>query len=48
MEEITAVALDLAKRVFQVHAVEAEGVVVLRRQVKRAQLVLFFSSCSPP
>lgn len=47
MKEITTVGLDLAKSVFQVHAVNAEGAVVVRRQVKRAQLVLFFSRLRP-
>jgi transposase len=32
MGEITTVGLDLAKSVFQVHAVDAEGRVVVRRQ----------------
>ena len=47
MTEITTVGLDLAKSVFQVHAVDAEGVVVVRRQVRRAQLLLFFSRLRP-
>ena len=47
MKEITTVGLDLAKSVFQVHAVDAEGVVVVRRQVRRAQLLLFFSRLRP-
>lgn len=47
MTEITTVGLDLAKSVFQVHAVDAEGAVVMRRQVKRAQVLLFFSRLKP-
>jgi len=35
MEEITTVGLDVAKSVFQVHAVSAAGTVVVRRQLKR-------------
>lgn len=31
MKEVSIVGLDLAKRVFQVHAAGADGVVVLRR-----------------
>ncbi len=38
MNEITTVAIDLAKNVFQLHGVDVRGGVVLRRQVKRAQL----------
>lgn len=47
MNEITTVGLDLAKNVFQVHAVDATGVVVIRRQVRRAQMLLFFSRLKP-
>ena len=49
MTQVTTIGLDLAKRVFQVHGVDAVGVVVLRRQLKRRQMVPFFSelpSCS--
>jgi transposase len=35
---ITAVGIDLAKNVFQVHAVDARGKVVLRKQLRRAQV----------
>ena len=38
MEEITTVGLDIAKSVFQVHAVSAIGLVVIRRQLKRRQV----------
>lgn len=43
MREITTVGLDLAKNVFQLHAVDAAGEVVMRRQVRRAQMPVFFS-----
>ena len=43
MSEITTIGLDLAKRVFQVHAVDAAGAVVTRRQLKRRQVVPFFA-----
>jgi len=43
MSEITTIGLDLAKQVFQVHAVEAAGAVALRRQLKRRQVVPFFA-----
>jgi hypothetical protein len=46
MNEITTVGLDLAKHVFQVHAVDAEGATVLRKQLRRAQLLAFFSRLS--
>ena len=47
MGEIATIGLDLAKSVFQVHAVDAAGRVVLRRQIKRAQLLAFFADLSP-
>src|SRR3954469_1875774 len=43
MNEITTVGLDLAKNVFQVHGVDAEGTTVLRKPLRRAQLLAFFS-----
>jgi hypothetical protein len=45
MEGIAVVGLDLAKNVFQVHGVNAAGGVVVRRQVRRGQMLTFFSSC---
>lgn len=47
MKEITTVGLDLAKNVFQVHAVDGAGAVVVRRQLRRAQVQLFFSRLKP-
>jgi hypothetical protein len=37
------VGLDLAKNVFQVHGADAEGTTVLRKQLRRAQVLAFFS-----
>jgi len=42
MEDVTVVGLDLAKNVFQVHGVASDGRVVIRRQIRRAQLLTFF------
>src|SRR5215208_4909821 len=47
MGEITTVGLDLAKSVFQVHAVDAEGRIAIRRQVRRPQFVKFFAGLPP-
>ena len=41
--EITTIGLDLAKRVFQVHGVDATGQVVIRRSLRRAQMLPFFA-----
>jgi transposase len=40
--EVTTIGLDLAKRVFQAHGVDAAGTVVLERQMRRAELLRFF------
>ena len=47
MHEITTIGLDLAKSVFQVHAIGADGKTVLRRQVRRAQMLAFFGTLAP-
>jgi len=39
MNQITTLAIDLAKSVFQLHGVDERGVAVLRKQVRRAQLL---------
>jgi transposase len=42
MKEVTTIGLDLAKNVFQVHGVDAIGEVVIRRQLRRRQVMPFF------
>jgi len=44
---ITTVGIDLAKNVFQVHGIDARGKVVLRRQLRREQVVVFFVNLPP-
>ena len=43
MGEVTTVGLDLAKQVFQVHAVDAAGRVMLRKALRRGQVMTFFA-----
>jgi transposase len=45
--QITTIGLDLAKHVFQVHAVDAAGAVVVRRALRRAQVLPFFAKLPP-
>ena len=47
MQTITTVGLDIAKSVFQMHGVDAEGQVVMRRQLKRRYVLAFFQKLSP-
>jgi hypothetical protein len=35
MQAITTIGLDIAKSVFQVHGIDATGIVVIRRQLRR-------------
>ena len=42
MQTITTIGLDIAKSVFQVHGIDAEGKVVIRRQLKRRYVLAFF------
>lgn len=43
MGQVITIGLDLAKSVFQVHGVDATGEVVVRRQIRRSQLLPFFA-----
>jgi transposase len=47
MEAITTIGLDIAKSVFQVHGVDAEGNVIVRRQLKRRYVLTFFQRLPP-
>ena len=42
MQTVTTIGLDIAKSVFQVHGVDADGQVVVRRQLKRRGVLSFF------
>jgi transposase len=45
--EISIIGLDLAKSVFQVHAVDGSGKAVVRKALRRSQLLPFFRKLSP-
>lgn len=47
MEKVTTVGIDLAKRVFALHGVDGTGRVVLRRTVRREQLMEVVAALSP-
>jgi len=44
MRTIATIGLDIAKSVFQVHAVDSAGEVVVRRKLKRGRVLVFFES----
>ncbi|WAC25228.1 IS110 family transposase [Blastomonas sp. SL216] len=47
MEQVSVVGLDLAKSVFQVHDVNAQGVAVLRRRLTQGQLLKLLENLPP-
>lgn len=47
MRSITTTGLDLAKSVFQVHGVDGDGAVVVRRTLRRSQVLDFFRKLPP-
>src|SRR5262245_16852802 len=47
MQTVTTIGLDIAKSVFQVHGIDAEGKVVIRRQLKRRYVLAFFQKLPP-
>ena len=47
MQAVTTIGLDIAKSVFQVHGVDAEGKVIIRRKLKRRYVAAFFQKLPP-
>jgi len=47
MEEISIIGLDLAKQVFQVHGADDKGRCLLRKQLKRSNVLAFFAKLAP-
>jgi transposase len=47
MQTIATIGLDIAKSVFQVHGVDAAGEVIIRRQLKRRHVLVFFVRLPP-
>jgi transposase len=45
--KVTTIGIDLAKNVFQVHGVDERGKAVLKKQLKRAQMLPFFANLPP-
>src|SRR5271167_4856270 len=44
MGEVSTIGLDIAKSVFQIHGVDVDGAVVIRRRVSRAKVSEFFAA----
>ena len=47
MQAVTTIGFDIAKSVFQVHGVDMQGRVIIRRQLKRRQVLTFFRKLPP-
>ncbi len=47
MGEVITIGLDLAENVFQVHGVDASGEVVIRKRLRRRQVMPFFGKLAP-
>ena len=45
--QITTIGLDIAKNVFQVHGIDAKEKVVVRKQLRRSQVIAFFTALPP-
>jgi transposase len=45
--QITTIGLDIAKNVFQVHGIDAAEKVVVRKQLRRGQVLAFFKALPP-
>ncbi len=47
MEKIITIGLDVAKHVFQVHGIDSAGAIIIRRKLRREDVVGFFTALSP-
>lgn len=45
--QVSTIGLDLAKRVFQVHGVDEAGAVVVRKRLRRGEVLRFFAALAP-
>ena len=45
--DISTAGLDFAKNVFQVHAIDSAGKVIVRRSLRRRQVMPFFTKLEP-
>jgi transposase len=43
MGDVITIGVDLAKSVFQIHGIDAAGAIVVRRQLRRRQVLPFFA-----
>ncbi|TCU06832.1 hypothetical protein EV132_13143 [Rhizobium sullae] len=47
MDQIIRIGMDTSKHVFQLHGVNAAEQVILRKKMRRKEMVDFFAKCPP-
>ena len=47
MKQITTIGLDLAKQVFQIHGADADGSAIVKRKLRRSEILRFFEKLPP-
>ena len=47
MDQISRIGMDTSKRFFQLHGVDADETVVLRKKLRRKEMVAFFEKLAP-
>ena len=47
MQQPTTIGIDLAKHLFQLHGVDAAGAAVVKRKLRRSQVLAFFERLEP-
>jgi transposase len=47
MSSISVIGLDIAKHVFQIHGIDESGAVIVRRQLRRGQMLGYFANLRP-
>ena len=47
MAQVSTIGLDLAKNVFQVHGLDPQGKVLVRRPLRRTEVLPFFAKLAP-
>lgn len=47
MDQVATIGIDIAKSVFQVHGINAEGAVVIRQRLRRVRVLEFFAKLAP-
>jgi transposase len=47
MTKVSSIGVDLAKHIFQVHGVDEHGTVIVRRRLRRSELLKYFARLAP-